>query len=365
MLTSDKNIIRSGVCVRLDVTMWSARAKLRREDIPDADKLPPHELASLGSKKLFDTTRLRVFNTLKMRAWTLLDRAGARFMGGWLVDGSKLDDLNAQLVDIKREFDRAVSDFLVDYDAGVHEWLAQFPQWRSILEAAMPMQTELARKYSFNWQMYRIEGVNDGSSNMDAMAEGLADSALGEVRKMAMDIYRDTFKDTTRITKKSLRSLQPLCVKLDSVAFIHPQLQELSNLVGALVRDVNDDTDMSRNLLAVRALLMAMQQDDFFSAYVTPYDDGVKSSANIIDALAGTLQQPVVGAADVISDPVQFAPENGTEAAGMVTLVEPVPVPVVNVDDKLAALVSKAQEILSESVDQPNGFPGLNSNGLW
>jgi len=346
--------------------MWSARAKLRREDIPDADKLPPHELASLGSKKLFDTTRLRVFNTLKMRAWTLLDRAGARFMGGWLVDGSNLDGLNAQLVDIKREFDRAVSDFLVDYDAGVHEWLAQFPQWRGILEAAMPMQTELARKYSFNWQMYRIEGVNGGSSNMDAMAEGLADSALGEVRKMAMDIYRDTFKDTARITKKSLRSLQPLCVKLDSIAFIHPQLQELSNLVGALVRNINDDTDMSRNLLAVRALLMAMQQDDFFSAYVTPYDDGVKSSANIIDALAGTLQQPVVGAADVISDPVQFAPGNGTEAAGteaagMVAFVEPV----VSMDAELAGLVNKAQEILSESVDQPIGFSSLDSNGLW
>lgn len=225
----------------------------------------------------------------------------------------------------------------------------------------MPMQTELARKYSFNWQMYRIEGVNGGSSNMDAMAEGLADSALGEVRKMAMDIYRDTFKDTARITKKSLRSLQPLCVKLDSIAFIHPQLQELSNLVGALVRNINDDTDMSRNLLAVRALLMAMQQDDFFSAYVTPYDDGVKSSANIIDALAGTLQQPVVGAADVISDPVQFAPGNGTEAAGMVAFVEPV----VSMDAELAGLVDKAQEILSESVDQPSGFSSLDSNGLW
>lgn len=365
MLTSDRNIISSGVCIRLDVTMWSARAKLRREDIPDADKLPPHELASLGSKKLFDTTRLRVFNTLKMRAWSLLDRSGARFMGGWLVSNtSNLDDLKYRLADIKRGFDQAVADFLVDYETGVRQWLEQFPQWRGILEAAMPAQTELARKYSFNWQMYTI-GAECGSSNMDDMATGLADSALGEVRKMAMDIYRDTFKDTTRITKKSLRSLQPLCAKLDGVAFIHPQLQELSKLVESLVQDVNTDEDMSRNLLAVRALLLAMQQDDFFSAYVTPYDNGVKSSTDIIDSLIGGQQQPAGEAKSVEPDagpaPLVFMHESAAEAHGTVAFAAPV----MCGDAEMPALLDRAREILSETEPQPAGLLGLDSMGLW
>ena len=78
-LVSDIRILDNLLALNLNVSLWSARRKMSQEDLGGAE-LPPEDLASLGSKRIADPENLKVFGTLKARAFNYLDRHGVRFM---------------------------------------------------------------------------------------------------------------------------------------------------------------------------------------------------------------------------------------------------------------------------------------------
>jgi Protein of unknown function (DUF3150) len=55
------SVLQDVVVVSLDVHIWSGRKKLRPEDLTVSGKLPPKDLVSLGSKKIFDPRALKPF----------------------------------------------------------------------------------------------------------------------------------------------------------------------------------------------------------------------------------------------------------------------------------------------------------------
>ena len=63
-------ILDQMVLVKVEATIYGARKKLKIEDLMlvDGIKLPPDDLASLGSKRLLDPDQLTVFNRLKKEA---------------------------------------------------------------------------------------------------------------------------------------------------------------------------------------------------------------------------------------------------------------------------------------------------------
>ena len=58
------------VLIKVDANIYGARKKLKKEDLmlASGSKLPPEDLASLGSKRLLDPDKLSVFNRLKKEA---------------------------------------------------------------------------------------------------------------------------------------------------------------------------------------------------------------------------------------------------------------------------------------------------------
>ena len=72
-LVSDIRILDNLLALNLNVSLWSARRKMSQEDLGGAE-LPPEDLASLGSKRIADPENLKVFGTLKARAFNYLDR---------------------------------------------------------------------------------------------------------------------------------------------------------------------------------------------------------------------------------------------------------------------------------------------------
>ena len=72
-LVSDIRILDNLLALNLNVSLWSARRKMSQEDLGSAE-LPPEDLASLGSKRIADPENLKVFGTLKARAFNYLDR---------------------------------------------------------------------------------------------------------------------------------------------------------------------------------------------------------------------------------------------------------------------------------------------------
>ena len=67
-LLTDITVLDRLLAINLDISLWSARKKLTSEDFGDVE-LPPDDLASLGSKRICDPERLRVFNALKARTF--------------------------------------------------------------------------------------------------------------------------------------------------------------------------------------------------------------------------------------------------------------------------------------------------------
>lgn len=83
-ILSDIKVLDNLLALNLNVNLWSARKKMVLEDFGGAE-LPPEDLASLGSKRIADPNSLKVFSTLKARAFNYLDRHGIRFMSGWAI----------------------------------------------------------------------------------------------------------------------------------------------------------------------------------------------------------------------------------------------------------------------------------------
>lgn len=106
------------------------------EDFGGAE-LPPEDLASLGARRIADPSSLKIFSTLKARAFSFLDRHGVRFMSGWAIPEEKAGAIIQELVAIRDEFLREKEAFLADYDESVKAWIdkhsQRYPPWSSIL----------------------------------------------------------------------------------------------------------------------------------------------------------------------------------------------------------------------------------------
>ena len=64
---SNFEVLDKIVALNLDVTLWTGRKKLEAQDLGGVN-LPPEDLASLGSKRIADPEKLKVFSTIKCRA---------------------------------------------------------------------------------------------------------------------------------------------------------------------------------------------------------------------------------------------------------------------------------------------------------
>lgn len=295
----------NSACVRLDVSIWTARAKLRREDLPNAGDLPPEALASMGSKRLFDPTKLRIFNTLKARAISLLDRHGVRFLGGWCVRQDLLDTLDKGLNDIRTDFMDALRSFLQDYEYDVDQWLRQFPDWRHILNPVIPSAGELHKRFAFSWQMYKIDPEATGSegNNLMTTIDGLADKALEEVLRMAKETYDECFKDKDTVTKKAFRPVHTMLQKLDTLTYLHPNLMALRSVLmnAVTVAELSPaDPDTVRNF---QLFLLSLQSPAVVEEVLRKYNDGLVNVVDAFDVLVGTVAAAQSPATESIQPP--------------------------------------------------------------
>ena len=129
-ILSDIKVLDNLLALNLNVNLWSARKKMVLEDFGGAE-LPPEDLASLGSKRIADPNSLKVFVTLKARAFNYLDRHGIRFMSGWAIPEDKAGDIIKELIGIRDEFLKEKNAFLADYDQSIENWINKHTKWAS------------------------------------------------------------------------------------------------------------------------------------------------------------------------------------------------------------------------------------------
>lgn len=236
-MQSNMQILDDLIALNLNISLWSARKKLQAEDFGDAT-LPPEDLASLGSKKIADPERLRIFSTLKSRAFNFLDRHGVRFMGGWAIPEAKADIIVHELVSIRDEFLKAKDDFLADYDEHIQSWIDKHDAWGDIIRNSTVSSEYVRSRLDFRWQLYKVAPLAQHKDMSVVLEAGLAEEVtnlgntlFAEIARSADDIWKRVYAGRTEVTHKALSPLRTLYGKLSGLTFVEPHVQPAADLI--------------------------------------------------------------------------------------------------------------------------------------
>lgn len=318
---SENNVSYMNNCVylKLDISIWTGKARLTPEDIPDAVvDMPPEALATLGSKRIFDPQALRPFNTAKTRAFRTCDQYGVRCMGGWLVDNGVLNNLTAELDKLRGEFDYSVGTFISTYEDGASNWLQQFPEWEGIIRAALPDSTAIGKKFAFRYYVLKVQTENYDAQ--DATTSEAPSTAAATIAAEIARIREQVFGDdrTTPVTSKTFCCLDTLADRCDNMSFVHPDFAHLAHLLRSIV--VN-----STGVDVVRAFLTGLSTPEAVAA--------VTQETRIYDFEKDSLDMPEPAAPVDMPEPA--APVEKPEPAAPVVTSQPTAA-----DDSLAALLA-------------------------
>lgn len=300
-------------CVRLDITIWSGRAKLTRDDLKDPGAVPDEAVASLGSKKLINPDLLKVFGKLKMRARRACESHGTSFLGGYLINALAVDKLDNELKDLRAEYYNALSNLIADYDKNCNEWLHKNAKWAHILRGRMPSSSELMSRFSFDWAFYKMAKLDDaseGTNNFVAAQGKLRTGVVEDISQMLKDSLK-SFADESRteFTDKTFNNIDKAINKCNELSFIHPE-------VGVLCEFLTKLKDFGRNISidVFRTLLRAATSPDTLNNIIT------LSKAN-------TELKDIAWAVAPSSQPVQQAKQDIIDTVASDTEPEPESVP--------------------------------------
>lgn len=306
-------LLNASAVVQLNISVWTARAKLQRSDLKvKEDDLPPEAIASLGSKRLFPIEDLRIFNALKTKAFKYLGQVGVQFMKGWLVEESQLGAIDQHLDQMRSEFNKARDAFVDSYYQKTEEWLNQYPEWRDMLAEAMPSVSDVASRFTFGWQGFKIAPTAANGMGSQAMAEELQDvperARLGALNEL-VELYNGPFVPGKAITKKTLRPLKTYIDKLNALSFANPELDRYSGMLYDVYNDMasthNPDQPWLRDKL--RDVVQRIVGDKLSSGLLA------QDSITVPEA---TLQDPIMvvePVKNIMAQPLQPQPQAAPE----------------------------------------------------
>lgn len=240
-IQSDLTILDKLLAINLNISLWSARRKMTPEDFGGAT-LPPEDLATLGSKRIANPDDLKIFSTLKTRAFNYLDRHGVRFMSGWAIPEARAGVIIDELIKIRDEFFQAKDNFLGNYETSLNDWLARHRAWANIIRASTVSADYVRSRLDFRWQMYKVSPLTQHEDMNAVTAAGLAEEVTGlaktlftEVARTADEIWRRVYMGKTEVTHKALSPLKTLREKLIGLSFVEPHVSPVAEIIGAAI----------------------------------------------------------------------------------------------------------------------------------
>lgn len=279
--------VTKAIMVTMDVNMWAASCKLTRDEISGSVNLPPDELATLGSKRLFNPDKLKVFGKLKTQAYRAIDKVGVRFMpSAWFVSETEWPELVQTLEGLKTQWDAALDEFCATYEEGCRDWIRQFPQWANILRNAMPDVDKVRSKYGYRHIAVRVAPVNDDAKVVIA---GLSDAAMEDMLRTANEVW-DTIFDgrTAKVTHRTLSPVRDLSRKLYAMTFANPSCGIISGILDAMLARTDGRDITQTDEAMVRAMVNTLRTADGAASLLDRYGSFADEEAVLNDMIGVT-----------------------------------------------------------------------------
>ncbi|OHX36935.1 hypothetical protein BJL95_19740 [Methylomonas sp. LWB] len=253
------------VLVKVDANIYGARKKLKKEDLvlADGSKLPPEDLASLGSKRLLDPDKLTVFNRLKKEAERICLRVGTRFLGGFAVPVESAASITAELKRIGLDFAVAKTEFIAGYDAAVTDWVVRHPEFAGIIEQAVDSVEFVSTRLSFDFLVVSI-GLPDSLppadvSRLDSKIGSLSEQMFYEISVEANQLIEQSLLGKEQVTRNALRPIRRMRDKLDGLGFLDhrvaPVVSTIDDLLARIPTKGAIEGSILQEILATAMLL--------------------------------------------------------------------------------------------------------------
>ncbi|OQW71209.1 MAG: hypothetical protein BVN35_16710 [Proteobacteria bacterium ST_bin11] len=257
------------VLVKVEANIYGARKKLKKEDLvlADGSKLPPEDLASLGSKRLLDPDQLTVFNRLKKEAERICLRVGTRFLGGFAVPVESAASITAELERIALDFAAAKTEFIAGYDAAVTDWVVRHPEFAGIIEQAVDSVEFVSTRLSFDFLIMSV-GLPDSLppadvARLESKIGSLSEQMFYEISVEANQLIEQSLLGKEQVTRNALRPIRRMRDKLDGLGFLdHRVAPVVSTIDDLLVRIPNKGAIEGSILQEILATAMLLSNPD-------------------------------------------------------------------------------------------------------
>ncbi|MBD9361602.1 DUF3150 domain-containing protein [Methylomonas fluvii] len=253
------------VLVKVEANIYGARKKLKKEDLvlADGSKLPPEDLASLGSKRLLDPDKLTVFNRLKKEAERICLRVGTRFLGGFAVPVESAASITAELERIALDFAAAKTEFIAGYDAAVTDWVVRHPEFAGIIEQAVDSVEFVSTRLSFDFLVVSV-GLPDSLppadvARLESKIGSLSEQMFYEISVEANQLIEQSLLGKEQVTRNALRPIRRMRDKLDGLGFLDhrvaPVVSTIDDLLARIPTKGAIEGSVLQEILATAMLL--------------------------------------------------------------------------------------------------------------
>ena len=248
-------ILDKVVLVKVEANIYGARKKLKKEDLvlADGSKLPPEDLASLGSKRLLDPDQLTVFNRLKKEAERICLRVGTRFLGGFIIPSDSASSITEELDRIGEDFAKAKTDFLAGYDSAVNDWLVKHPEFASIIEKAVDSVEFVSTRLSFDYLVLAVampETLPEKDiERLESKIGSLSEQMFHEIAVEANHLIEQSLLGKDQVTRSALRPIKRIRDKLDGLGFLDYRVAPVVTTIDDLLARIPDRGAIEGSLL--------------------------------------------------------------------------------------------------------------------
>lgn len=296
--------------VHVDFDIWTGKARLTAKDLRlgTDGEIPPASLATLGSKNICDPALLREFGAIKQRMVRYMLSVGMRFMNGYAVPISRLDEVSKQLIALRNEFYRARDAFLNSYDKAVSDWCASNPEWANIIRDGVMSRDRVSDRLGMSWEVFQIsngEVQASGTDGVENKARKLGGDLLQEVIQTAAETYSTHLsKPTLRASVRVRKPLMEMRDKVDGLSFLDSRFKSLVQLMGEALRffpEGSKEPVEGEGYFRISAVIQILADEK-------KVEDFVKGDTSV-DSLAKSLQQ------NAPSEPLRkSAPDSGKQS---------------------------------------------------
>lgn len=297
------NILDQVAIFDVDFDIWTGRTRLTATDIKlgEGGSIPPADLATLGSKNVCDPKLLRAFSAIKQRMTRYMESIGMRFMNGYAVPMTRVDEVSRELNVLQDEFYRARDLFLASYQNAVEEWCDSNPSWSDIIRDGLTKREVVAERLGMRWEVFQISSgdlQSSGTNGVENKAKRLGGDLLKEVMDTAIELYATHLsKPVLYVSFRVRKPLKLMRDKLDGLSFLDHRFSTLVKMIdealaflpeaskepvhgegyyriSAVVQILSDELKLEQYVLGVTSIM------DVETALQTPCADNMASAAS-------------------------------------------------------------------------------------